>query len=285
MLAGRSSNVLIVALAVAASAGCSSSLTSMQPARLVPAGHVSATSSVQITPPTGLPGEVREQLEGMRGTSRRPTPEQAIEIATIAGAALAQPPSMDAQLALAVGLSKRFELDARVRSTSAGGGLRFQWLRIAPGIYGALGLQLDGSFGSFPLDRFTDRARIEQFRRFDLSVPLTVGYSRQWIHLWAGPKLAWSRVAADIAVCTDAPRDAPCRAEAPLTMSGSILYLAGQVGIAVGSSRFWVAFELTVAHARVRAALDLQMSGASMRDDITTSGAVVTPALGIILWI
>lgn len=257
----------------------------MQPARLVPAGHVSATSSIQLTPPTGLPGEVREELEGLRGMSRRPNPEQVREIATIAGAALAQPPSVDAQLALAVGLSKRLELDARVRSTSAGGGLRVQWLRMAPGIYGALGLQLDGSFGAFPLDRITDRARIERFRRFDLAVPLTVGFSRRWIHLWAGPKLVWSRVASDIAVCLDAPRDAPCRAEAPLTMSGSVLYLAGQVGIAVGSSRFWVAFELTVAHARVRAEVDLQMSGASMRDDIDARGAVVTPALGIILWI
>lgn len=263
--------------------GCSTSLTSLQPARTTPAGHVSVTTSAQVTPPVGLPGDVRDDLEDLRGTGN-PNAAQMREIAGLAGAALLAPPAGDAQLSVAAGLSKRLELSARVRSTSAGAGFRLQWMRRAPGFYGAIGMHVDGSFGAFPVERFASRVEVERFRRMDLSVPLVVGYSRAHVHVWAGPKLVWSRASASIDYC-DRRVDGECVSHVPIEARGTAIFGAGQLGVAVGSNRFWVAFELTIARARVRADLDLQMAGTEMEHAIDRSGRVVTPAFGLILWI
>ncbi|MCB9614495.1 MAG: hypothetical protein H6721_27790 [Sandaracinus sp.] len=263
--------------------GCSTSLTSLQPARITPAGHVSVTTSAQVTPPVGLPGEVRDELEELRG-SGNPNAARMREIAAVAGAALLAPPAGDGQLAVSAGLSKRLELGARVRSTSAGAGLRFQWLRRSPGLYGAIGLNVDGSFRAFPVERFASRVDLRSFRRLDVSIPLVVGYSRQHVHVWAGPKIVWSRANARFDYCSRRV-DGECVAEVPVTARGHALFTAGQLGVAVGSNRFWVAFELTIARARVQADLDLQMSGSAMEHEIDRRGRVLTPALGLILWI
>ena len=97
--------------------------------------------------------------------------------------------------------------------------LRLQFLRRSPGIYGALGFRVDIGFNAFPVDRFTDRVRIQSFRRQDFSVPLVLGYSRRRVHVWAGPKLMFSRYRGAVAVCTRRVDD-DCRGEATLNASG-----------------------------------------------------------------
>ncbi len=263
---------------------CSTSLTSLQPARTTPAGHVAVTTSAQVTPPVGLPGEVREDLDELRGRGGNPSEARMREIAGLAGAALMAPPSGDGQLAVAAGLTKRLELNARARTTSAGAGLRFQWLRRSPGIYGAIGLNVDASFRAFPIERFASRVDLRSFRRVDVSIPLVLGYSRKHVHVWAGPKLVWSRASASFDYCSRRV-DGECLTDVPIDARGTALFSAGQLGVALGGSRFWVAFELTLARARVRADLDLQMSGEPMEHTIDRTGRVLTPALGLILWI
>jgi hypothetical protein len=251
---------------------------------LVPAGHTQLSTSVRVTPPTGISGETLDSVRALEGVGRRPTPVQLEQIATAATAAVVQPPSADGELALAYGLSERFELDARVGSTSAGLGLRVQLLRVRPGIYAAVGAMASLSFNEFPVERFTDRARVESFRRQDFAFPLTLGYSRRRIHLWGGPKVVLSRFRSNIAACMNR-RDSGCRSEAELRASGFATYVAGQFGLAVGSNRFWVAAELTVARARIRADLDVEMGGSSMQGNFDRRGMVLTPAIGLILWL
>ena len=265
-------------------AACSSSLTSMQPARTVPEGHVQAATSLSITPPTGIAGDAVDGLRALDDVGRNPTAAEVQQIGEAAAAALVQPPSVDAQLALAYGVNERLELDARVGSTSAGGGFRLQFLRRSPGIYGALGFRVDIGFNAFPVDRFTDRVRIQSFRRQDFSVPLVLGYSRRRVHVWAGPKLMFSRYRGAIAVCTRRVDD-DCRGEATLNASGRATYVAGQLGFAIGSNRAWFAVELSIARVRALADLEMQASGSVMEHDLDQRGRVFTPAVGFLLWI
>ncbi|MEM9067866.1 MAG: hypothetical protein AAGE52_05145 [Myxococcota bacterium] len=271
----------IAFVALAGAAGCSSSLTTLQPARTVPAGHLQIGGSVQVTPPTGLPGDTYEAVRDISGLGNNPTPAQVEQVAESATAALVQPPSLDAQASLAYGVTRRLELDARVGATSAGVGFRLQWLRRKPGIYGALGFMVNVNFQQFPVERFTDEVEIESFRRQDFAVPLVLGYSRQRVHLWAGPKLVISRFDTEVGVCLDDS----CQ-DIRLRASGRATYVAGQFGIAIGSGRAWFALEMTVARAHVQADFDVEMPRRpSMEADTERRGRVLTPAIGLILWI
>lgn len=262
--------------------GCSTSLTSLQPARTMPEGHFGVTASVQGTPAVGLPGESYQTLEDL-DIGSRPTPAELEQIGELSTAALVQPPSVDGQLALAYGVTRRFELDARVGASSAGAGFRIQLMRRSPGIYASLGASLSLGYDNFPVERFTNRVRVESFRRQDFAFPLMLGYSGTYVHLWAGPKLVISRFRSGIAVCTNRS-GGECHQEAMLDVGGHATYFAGQIGFAVGKGRIWIATELTIAHVRVNADLDLQMGETRQLSEYRTSGRVVTPAIGLIAW-
>ncbi len=273
-----------VALTVATAAGCSGSLTTLQPARTVPAGHVQATTSVQVTPPIGLAKDTYEAIRTLREMGDNPTEEELAAVVDSATAALVQPPSIDSQLGLAIGLSRRLELDARVGATSAGGGFRLQWLRQRPGIYGAIGFMVNLHYSHFPVERFVTQVRIDRFRRLDYAVPLVIGYSRRRVHLWAGPKLVLSRFSARVGVCVS--DEDGCTQEASLRASGRARYLAGQIGVGLGSRRFWFAVEITIARASIDADLGLDMPRRpTMEAQRTVRGRVITPAVGLMVWL
>ena len=271
-------------LAVMSAMGCASSLTTLQPARTVPAGHVQAVTSVSVTPPIGLAEDTWDALHELADGAEISSASDAEEMAELATMALVQPPSLDARFALGIGLAKRLEIGGRVSGSMAGGGFRLQWLRRRPGIYGAIGANVDYAFNAFPLERITDRVDVQRFRRIDYSVPLTLGYSRKRFHFWAGPKLVISTFDARVGVCLDS--NDGCGQQAVLRARGRARYYAGQVGLAFGSERFWIAVEMTIARARIEADLEMDMP---RRDTMSArsvfEGRVVTPAIGLMLWI
>lgn len=263
--------------------GCSSSLSTLQPARTVPAGHVQAVTSVAVTPPVGLAEDTWDALHELGDMASIESPSDAEGLAELATMALVQPPSLDANFSLGIGLAKRLEINGRVGSASAGGGFRLQWLRRRPGIYGAIGANVDHTYNSFPLDRVTDQVRVERFRRIDYSIPLTLGYSRKRFHFWAGPKLVLSRFNTNVAVCLNSET---CGQQATLQARGRARYYAGHVGLAFGSNRFWLALEVTVARARIEADLEVDMPAMdTMGSARVFEGRVITPAIGLMLWI
>ena len=275
---------LYVFLALGALMGCSSSLTTLQPARTTPAGHVQAVSSLSVTPPIGLAEDTWDALHELADNPEISTANEAQGLAELATMALVQPPSIDGRFALSVGLAKRLEIGARVSGTTAGGGFRIQWLRQRPGIYGAIGANVDYSFSSFPVERITDRVDVERFRRIDYSVPLTLGYSRKRFHFWAGPKLVISTFETNVGVCLGSSDD--CGQQATLRARGRARYYAGNVGLAFGSERFWIALEMTIARARIEADLEMDMPRRDTAEaDMLFEGRVVTPAIGLMLWI
>lgn len=268
---------------LACSLGCSASVANVQPARITPEGHWQMVGSISATPPRSMPGEVLERVRTIDDRlGGRPTSNDLEQVGQDATAALVQPPSADGQLALSYGVSKRFELGARLGPTNAGAGFRLQWMRKAPGIYGVLGARVLFGFNDFPVERFTDEVRIDSFRRYDFAFPLHVGYSGRYVHLWAGPQLMISRFSSDVAICVDGTES--CRQEATVSTSGRAAYLTGQMGIALGKRRFWIAFELSVSRLRINAEFDLEMEDRRILASHQETGRVLTPSLGFIAW-
>ncbi len=262
---------------------CSPGLATLQPARTVPAGHVQISAGIQGTVPTGLPGEALETariIDDLEGGAR---PHQIGPLVESSIAGLLVPPSIDAHLGFAYGVSQRFELDAKIGPTGIGAGFRLQLLRMRPGIYLALGAMAHFQWMDFDVERFTDDAQINRLTRYDFSFPLSFGYSGRYLHVWGGPKLVMTRFTADATLCFRS-RGGVCRQEVAGNASGRVAHFAGQGGIAVGKGRVWVAVELTVARAWVRGDLSLSGGGARQNNGFSRSGRVVVPAIGLITW-
>jgi len=273
----------VIFTALACALGCSASVANVQPARLTPEGHWQVVGSVSATPPRSMPADTLDQVRAIDDTLEgRPTSNELEEVGRAATAALVQPPSADGQLALSYGVNKRLELGARLGPTNAGAGLRLQWMRKAPGIYGVLGARVLFGFNDFPVERFTDEVRIDSFRRYDFAFPLHVGYSSRYVHLWAGPQLMISRFSSDVAICVDGTDS--CRQEATVSTSGRAAYLSGQLGIALGRKRFWIAFEMSISRLKINADFDLEMDGRRILASHQQTGRVMTPSLGLIAW-
>lgn len=259
---------------------CSAPLSTLQPARIVPAGHVQLSLATDATVPRRALGDSVQELADSKKPSNR---VEATELLQQAASTLVQPPSANLRGQVAVGLSKRFELHAGASLSSAKGGIRWQFLRKRPGLYGVLGVAAHATFRAPPLERATDAVQLSRYRRADVEVPLSFGYSNRWIHLWGGPKLVWSGLRAGLQSCAERGDD--CVADVSARLTGAALYSAGQVGVALGYRRFWVALEFTAAHMLLDATVDVSAEGERERANVRRQGPVLAPAVGLLLWI
>ncbi len=262
--------------------GCAPSLATMEPARTTPAGHFQVTTSIDVTD-TG--GPIRDAIEELRGLGggRRMTAGELRTAAEAASAALVQPPSIGYQVSLSYGITKRFEVGVRSSLSAVRGWTRFQFLRAAPGFYGAVGVGVSGYLYGFPLQQFSDDATLRDYDRWDVDIPLSFGFSSRAFHVWAGPKLLVSSMAARAEVCVDQD-EGRCSSEADVGLEGVARYVAGQVGLGVGWRRFFVAAELTVARVESAATLTVEHAGRSESDAFDLDGTVLSPAIGLFVW-
>jgi len=271
--------VPVIALVI----GCSPALGTLQPARTTPAGHLQVTGSLDYV---HTEGEVREAIAIVEnadfgGRMSRSEINEVVDAATVA---LVQPPSVGFTLAAAYGINERFELGLRTSGSAVRGHVRFQWLRIAPGIYGSAGFGVSGYLFGFPLQTVSqDAVKVDAFSRWDFDLPIHLGYSGRYFHIWGGPKLIFSTYDSDLTVCTDA-RGAGCNRRAAVTLGGTAAYVTGQLGMAVGYRRFWIAAELTVGRVGASGDVGITGSGASDEGEFAHEGLVVSPSVGFISW-
>jgi len=262
--------------------GCSPSLSTMQPARLVPEGHLSLTTSADITATTGGIRDVLDEIEDMPNIDRA-SPAQLALAADATTTALVQAPSVGYQLSASYGLSRHFEIGIRTSVSAVRGSVRWQFLREAPGFYGALGLGVSTYLYGFPIESYTDLVDVTDFSRHEIDLPLHLGFSSRAVHVWGGPKAMLSWYNAGFSVCADERNDR-CVAEALIDMDGTALYFGGQLGFAVGYGQLWFAAELTVAHVALDADLAMTYARRTVRHNYAEDGWAISPSLGLIAW-
>lgn len=271
----------LASLAALAS-GCGASLSGVQPARLTPESHLSMSTSISVNAPVGSAGDTLETLRDLSTVEGvLDPPEIELLSAAVNGGAL-NPPMVDPSVSLAYGAHRLVELGARIGGSHIGIQGRVQVLRVAPGIYGVIGIQLTSSLSTLPVNRFNDRVFVERYRRLDVGFPLLLGYSSSRVHLWAGPKLLVSRVRTRGHLCVR-ENDA-CADQVTFRGTGSLRYVAGQLGIALGKRRFWIALELTIARLRGDGMLRGERGSTVMEFAYDPDGRVVQPAIGLIAW-
>ena len=249
----------------------------------MPEGHLQISTSADITNTSGALRDSIDALVEMDGGSRM-SREDLDLAADAASAALIQPPSIGYQVSVAYGLTREIELGVRSSLSAVRGWARYQFLRASPGWYGAVGFGVAGYLYAFPIHELVDEVSVRDYDRWDVDIPLSFGFSSRAFHVWAGPKLMLSDVSGTVEVCVD-QASGRCTSQADVTLDGFASYVAGQVGLAVGWTNFFIAAELTVA--RVEAESTVTVTHGSRTESATFSpdGVALSPAVGFILWI
>jgi hypothetical protein len=274
--------VLSCALLAVWCGACTPTLSTMEPARLTPAGHVQVTTSASGTLPTGEPMSLMRDMQRVSKLSTF-TPDTAEDLALGTASLLVNAPGLNSNAAVSIGLTRSYELSARVSSSATRFGLRHQLFRVRPGFYGAVGLGVTQYFAPLDIETFSSRAHVHRFQRQEIDVPLQLGFSGRAGHLWLGPKLVVARYNADVSACLSI-HDGVCGVEGRMNMRGTATYAGANIGFAVGYRRFWVAAELTAMHLNAEANLDVNVSGARSRLLFAPQGWLFSPALGVITW-
>lgn len=254
----------------------------MEPARLTPAGHLQVTTSASGTLPTGEPMTLMRDLQRV-SRAEKISLSSAEELALGTATLLVNAPGLTSTAALAVGVSRNYELSVRLSTSAVRFGVRHQIFRARPGIYGVVGLGVTQYFAPLDIESFSKRAQVHSFSRNEIDIPMHFGISGRVGHLWLGPKLVLAQYDADVSACLDTTGGV-CRSQGRMRMRGTATYAGGQFGLAIGYRRFWVALEMSAMHLGARADLDVNVSGIRKSIPFTPDGWLFSPAIGVISW-
>lgn len=263
--------------------GCAPSLTQMRAARTVPAGHVETTVTLEGSLPQGRAlADFSEALD-MLPVGTDVSPDQVQTLTRAASTLFLQQPGLSERLVTAVGLTQRIELHAEITTARVGGGLRYQFLRVAPGFYGAAGVRFSGYPFGFPIAGFIPDVTVKSFSRTELNLPLSFGYSGSHFHAWAGPSMTFGWQSADFNICIQKRNDV-CTQEARNQVDAWTRYMGGHVGLGVGNGSWWIAAELAFSHLTARTDVDTEIRGQTAAAALPLEAWILAPGLGLMLW-
>jgi len=255
-------------------AGCGTPLSGGHPAHVVGKGNfrVSATLDVQV--PTGVIADTVNSAENVVDAVKNNETLNDDQKRTLleAGAGLAiTPPAVMTPLQLAYGVTDKLELDLR---SAAGGywrlGGRWQFMEQAKeGFDLTAGLGVARSSYEFPVNNVVDFVKLDDFKRFNIDLPVLLGKRSDYHRLWFGTRIVYWR--ADTTLHLELP-NAP-KELASFDASGVIL--GGQAGIVGGYKWFFIGIELTMAQNFGTA----RLSALNAQTDVDVSSFIVYPAL------
>lgn len=266
-------------------AGCTPTLATMEPARIVPDGHWQVSGATTASMPVGDPLTAIEELSDIKTGSgaQTMTQEQIRSLARGSAVIFVHPPGVSAYLSAAYGVSRYFEVGMRGSADTVRGWVRWQFLRVRPGLYGALGLGYANYFQGFPVEDYTDLARPVSFSRQEMDLPIHFGLSGKVGHLWFGPKLVFADYDVEESVCS-AVRGGQCLSWGSTQVKGTVSYFGGQLGGAIGYERIFVGAELSFMSLNVKADLDVDVGETQEMIDYRIEGWALSPSLGVIAW-
>ena len=115
---------------------------------------------------------------------------------------------------------------------------------------------------------------LSDFSRWQFDVPVLIGTSRDWFHVWAGPKVLFTTFSTELKLAL--PTDTTLA-----SFDGTATFLCGQGGLALGYRWLFFAFELTLAEAIGTAHL-ASVGLAPPTHDTKISSFTIYPSVGVI---
>jgi len=223
-------------------AGCGPTLATLQPAHVAPAGHVQVAAGFEVGVPTGT---VAQAVDAGRTLSSRAracndqscqlTPAEKGQLYGAGVSLTASPLSYSQHLAVSYGFDGRAEAGLRWAAGNWRAQGRYQLARAQQndGPFDAtVGLGVSYSSTGIPMGDVLPVLKVDDFSRWTIDVPLTIGTSRSWFHAWTGVKLAYTRFETKMHL------ELPNSDDVSLaSFEGHGLYALGQGGVAVKVGR------------------------------------------------
>jgi hypothetical protein len=259
--------------------GCATSLSSFQPAHVLPAGHVSLAAGLDGSIPTGAVTRTIDTARALANANMLSEQDKRTIFAGGFNLALS-PPSVVEHIGLTYSPADRWEVGLRYASHAWRIGGRRQLLQQALDGTGwdvTVGLGLQRFSFSLPIDEVIPIVRLEEFTRWNLDIPLVAGRRGDFYRIWGGPRLVFSDYGAELVL--RAPGSAGSVANEDIaSVEGRGTYLGLQGGAALGYRVLFLAFELTV----VRFLGAARLSAFGSNADIETGTWVVYPGVAIL---
>jgi hypothetical protein len=264
-------------LALASGAGCAPSLSTFQPARVAPKGHLSASAGLEGNAPVGAFETLLDEGKNLaqQGASGQAlTDDQKWKIFDAGVNFILLTPSVSPHFAATYVPLERFEVGVRYAGSAWRGGARYQLIDRASGPFDlTVGLGVSRFSYQFPLSDQIPGLSLSDFSRWQIDVPVLIGTSRSWFHVWAGPKVLFTTFSTELKLAL--PGETTLA-----SFDGTATFLCGQGGIALGYRWLFFAFELTLAEAIGTAHL-ASVGLAPPTHDTTISSFTIYPSLGV----
>ncbi|MDZ4695068.1 MAG: hypothetical protein SGI86_07940 [Deltaproteobacteria bacterium] len=266
--------LLLVLGLVGTFTGCGAPLSGGHPAHVVGKGNFRVSATVDVQVPTGVIADTVESAKNVVDAVENNEALTDAQKRTLlkAGAGLAiTPPAVMTPLQVAYGLTDKLELDLRA---AAGGYWRLggRWQFLVQAVHGldlSAGLGVARSSYEFPVSGVVRFVKIDDFKRFNIDVPILIGKRSDYHRWWLGSRLVYWN--AETTLHLDLPGAVPERA----SFDASGLIVGGQAGIVGGYKWFFIGVELTMAQNFGTA----HLSALSAKNDVDVSSFIVYPAL------
>jgi hypothetical protein len=265
------------AILVASVAGCAPSLSTFQPASVARKGHLSASAGLEGNVPVGAFETLIDDGKTLakQGMSGQPlTDDQKWQIFDAGVNFILLTPSVTPHFAATYVPLDRFEVGVRYAGSAWRGGVRYQLVDRASGPFDmTVGLGVSRFSYEFPLSDQIPGLSLEDFSRWQIDVPLLIGTSRDWFHVWAGPKLLFTTFSTELKLTL--PSETTLA-----SFDGTATFIGGQGGVALGYRWLFFAFELTLAEALGTAHLSA-VGLMPPTHDTKISSFTIYPSLGV----
>jgi hypothetical protein len=266
-------------LAAASFVGCAPALSTFQPAHVAPAGHVLAEGGLEVAVPTGaiLGGiDTAKALGQSAQNGQMLTDAEKLQIFDAGVNLVVNSPSFGPHLGIAYTIVDRVEGNLRFAGSALRFGGRYQILKRDTGPFDmTVGLGVARFSQVIPLADEIQVLRLDDFSRWQVDVPLLIGTSRDFMRVWAGPKLLLTWFETQLTLTT--PND-----RSVARFDGRATYLGGQGGVALGYRHAFVAIELTIAESFGSA--HTRVTGLSPpTHDTRISTLIVYPSFGVMI--
>jgi hypothetical protein len=258
-------------------AACAPSLSTFQPAHVAPKGHVAASVGVEGGASVGAFTEV---IDRGKDLARRAQNNEALtdddlwKIFDAGVGLMLASPSFGPHVAVAYTPLDRLEVGLRYAGSAFRFAGRYQLLDHLTGPMDlTVGLGLSRFSYSFPLSDQIPILKLDDFSRWQLDVPLLAGTSRDYLRVWFGPKLLFTKFQTQLRLELE-PVPTVAR------FDGTAIFVGGQAGIALGYRKLFFAFELTMVEAIGTAHLTSPALD-PMAHDSRISSFTIFPSVGL----
>jgi hypothetical protein len=266
----------MAAVAACLPLGCATALSSFQPAHVPRQGHFQTEVGLDISESVGAINKVLDAAETLdEAAAERSLTEDEQRHILEGGAHLGlNPPAFIPHAGLAYSPFDRWEASLRFAATGWRLGVRRQlFAQDEAGVDFTVGLGFGTALLDPPIHEILGTIEVDDFVRYNLDLPITVGNHGSWYRWWAGPRLLYSGMSESMTLTLHVPYDTTVTG----SVSGHGVYLGAFAGAAFGYRSLFIGPELTVVE--LLGSAEVRAAGATTRASLDSF--VVYPAIAL----